>query len=85
MASTDFAPRSWIVVPVFNGATVGSVVGGALRHAPVIVVDDGSTDGSGAVAKSARAEVLRHPRRQGRAPRSRRAFAQRSREAAHSS
>jgi hypothetical protein len=33
-ASTDFAPRPWIVIPVFNEvATVGSVVGD--RHASV--------------------------------------------------
>ena len=57
----------WIVVPVFNEATsVGAVVAKACRHGPVIVVDDGSTDGSGAVGLSAGAEVLRHGRRRGK-------------------
>jgi len=57
----------WIVVPVFNEATsVGAVVAKARRHGPVIVVDDGSTDGSGAVGLSAGAEVLRHGRRRGK-------------------
>ncbi len=57
----------WIVVPIFNeAASVGAVVARARRHGPVIVVDDGSTDASDAVARSAGAEVLRHGRRQGK-------------------
>ncbi len=57
----------WIVVPIFNeAASVGAVVARARRHGPVIVVDDGSTDGGGAVARSAGAEVLRHGRRRGK-------------------
>lgn len=57
----------WIVIPVFNeAASIGSVVAKAARHGPVIVVDDGSTDASGAVAGSAGATVLRQSERQGK-------------------
>ncbi|HEY7647661.1 MAG TPA: glycosyltransferase family 2 protein [Methylomirabilota bacterium] len=57
-----------VVIPVFNEApTVGDVVRAARRYAPVLVVDDGSTDASATVAETAGAEVLRHPRRLGKA------------------
>lgn len=57
-----------IVIPVFDeAATVGRVVAAARAHGPVLVVDDGSRDDSGAVAAAAGAEVLRHPRRLGKA------------------
>ncbi len=57
-----------IVIPVFNeAATIGGVVAAARVHGPVLVVDDGSRDGSGDVAAAAGAEVLRHPRRLGKA------------------
>lgn len=57
----------WIVVPIFNEATsAGTVVAKARRYGPVTVVDDGSTDGSEGVARSAGAEVLRHGRRRGK-------------------
>lgn len=56
-----------IVVPVFNEAgSVGEVVRGALRYAPVLVVDDGSRDDSAGIARQAGAEVHRHPRRLGK-------------------
>jgi glycosyl transferase family 2 len=56
-----------IVVPVFNEAeTVGSVVAGARGYGPVLVVDDGSRDGSAEVAARAGAEVIRHPHRRGK-------------------
>src|SRR5947208_455915 len=56
-----------VVVPVFNEAeTIGEVVAAARAHAPVLVVDDGSDDGSAAAARAAGAEVLRHPRRLGK-------------------
>ena len=56
-----------IVIPVFDEEpSIGAVVAGAGQHGPVLVVDDGSTDGSGAVARSAGAEVIRHPRRLGK-------------------
>ncbi|HMH49601.1 MAG TPA: glycosyltransferase family 2 protein [Candidatus Acidoferrum sp.] len=56
-----------ILVPAFNeAATIAGVVTGALAHAPVIVVDDGSIDATAALARAAGAEVIRHPRRQGK-------------------
>lgn len=56
------------VIPVFNeAATVSDVVGAARRYAPVLVVDDGSTDASADLAVTAGAEVIRHPRRLGKA------------------
>jgi glycosyl transferase family 2 len=48
-------------------ATVAAVVSAARRHGHVLVVDDGSTDGTGAAALAAGAEVLRHVRRLGKA------------------
>ncbi|HEU4369265.1 MAG TPA: glycosyltransferase family 2 protein [Methylomirabilota bacterium] len=57
-----------VVVPVFDeAATIGRVVTGARAHGPVLVIDDGSRDGSGRAAAEAGAEVLRHPRRLGKA------------------
>lgn len=59
--------RIWIVIPVFNeAATIGAVARAARRHGPVLVVDDGSSDASAAVAGAAGAEVLRHSRRLGK-------------------
>ena len=56
-----------IVVPVFDEAeTVGGVVAAARAHGPVLVVDDGSRDGSGEIARRAGAEVIRHPHRRGK-------------------
>jgi glycosyltransferase involved in cell wall biosynthesis len=41
--------------------TIATVVSGLRRHLPhVVVVDDGSTDGTGEAARAAGAEVLRH-------------------------
>ena len=48
-------------------ATIGAVVAAARRHGPVLVIDDGSTDGTGEAASAAGAEVLRHARRLGKA------------------
>jgi hypothetical protein len=57
-----------IVIPVFDeSATVGRIVTAARAHGPVLVVDDGSRDDSGAIAVAAGAEVLRHARRLGKA------------------
>jgi glycosyltransferase involved in cell wall biosynthesis len=56
-----------VVVPAFDeAATIERVVRGALAHAPVIVVDDGSSDATAAVARAAGAEAIRHPRRLGK-------------------
>lgn len=47
--------------------TVGDVVRGALRHVDhVLVVDDGSTDGTAGIAESAGAELLRHEANRGK-------------------
>ena len=56
-----------LVIPVFNeAATIGDVVARARDHGPVLVVDDGSTDGSARCAELAGAEVIRHSRRLGK-------------------
>jgi glycosyltransferase involved in cell wall biosynthesis len=53
------------VVPAYNEApSVAQVVRALHRQAPqfeVLVIDDGSTDGTGQVAEDAGARVLRHP------------------------
>jgi glycosyltransferase involved in cell wall biosynthesis len=55
-----------IIIPVFNEAEkllelLNNVQGLQLTNAEIIVVDDGSTDGSSDVAMSAGANVIRHP------------------------
>lgn len=64
------------VVPVYNhAATVGAVVRGLKDlGAHVLVVDDGSGDGSGDAARAAGAEVLVHPLNQGKGVALRTAF-----------
>jgi len=58
----------FVVVPAHDEATtVGEVVRRARLHAPVIVVDDGSTDGTAEAAVAAGADVRRHARRLGKA------------------
>ncbi len=56
------------LVPAFDeSATIAHVVRGALRHvARVVVVDDGSTDGTAEAARAAGAEVVRLPRNSGK-------------------
>jgi glycosyltransferase involved in cell wall biosynthesis len=56
-----------IVIPAYNEVgTVARVVEGARVWAPVIVVDDGSTDGTADAAAAAGAEVISHRRRLGK-------------------
>jgi glycosyltransferase involved in cell wall biosynthesis len=56
-----------ILIPCYEGArTIGDVVLRAKAHGPVLVVDDGSTDGSGNLAEQAGATVLRHPVNRGK-------------------
>ena len=58
----------FIVVPAHDEApTIADVVRRARRHAPVIVVDDGSSDETAAAATRAGADVCRHARRRGKA------------------
>ncbi len=58
-----------IVVPAFNeGGNIGQVVSELRAAAPwheVLVVDDGSTDGTGPAARDAGARVVRHPDNKG--------------------
>jgi glycosyltransferase involved in cell wall biosynthesis len=55
--------RVWVVIPMYNEATmIASVIEGLLPHFPhVVCVDDGSKDGSPAVARAAGAVVVQHP------------------------
>ena len=64
------APQSvTIVVPAFNeGRSIGAVVAALRSAAPwheVLVVDDGSTDGTGQAARDAGARVIAHPYNKG--------------------
>lgn len=60
--------RVAVLIPAYNEAhAIGDVVGGARVEVPrVLVVDDGSTDGTAAAAEAAGAEVLRLPRNSGK-------------------
>ena len=66
MASADSVT---IVVPAFNeGESIGAVVAelkAAANWHEVLVVDDGSTDGTGKAAQDAGARVIRHPYNKG--------------------
>ena len=56
-----------IAIPAFDeAATIGAVVTGARAFGPVLVVDDGSTDGTAERARAAGATVVSHPRRRGK-------------------
>src|SRR3989442_6203901 len=56
-----------IVIPAFNEVgTIAEVVTGARQHGPVLVVDDGSSDGTAGAARAAGATVLGLARRRGK-------------------
>jgi flavin-dependent dehydrogenase len=64
------------VIPVFNEApTIGDLVARAACHGPVLVVDDGSSDGSAEAAAAAGAAVLRFAGRGGKGAALRAGFA----------
>ena len=55
-----FPERILALIPAHDeGPRIGRVVSAALRHAPVVVVDDGSTDDTASAAEAAGAVVLR--------------------------
>jgi len=62
------AERFVVVIPALNAErSVGAVIRGCLEQLPdVVVVDDGSTDGTSAIAAGEGAVVLRHPVRRGK-------------------
>lgn len=63
------------LIPAYNAAhLVGEVIRGALRHLPVVVVDDGSDDETAAAARGAGAEVLRQEPNQGKGAALKRGF-----------
>jgi glycosyltransferase involved in cell wall biosynthesis len=69
MAEASNAARTSIVIPAFNeAASIGVVVRDLAAAAPwleILVVDDGSTDETGAQAAAAGARVIRHPYNKG--------------------
>ena len=73
MAETDAVIA---VIPAYQAeASVGDVVRETAQHLPVLVVDDGSSDETGPVARAAGADVLRHEPNQGKGAALRRGFA----------
>jgi glycosyltransferase involved in cell wall biosynthesis len=61
--------RAAIVIPALNeAATIAEVVSAVRSHGEVIVVDDGSTDDTGRLARAAGATVVRHDANRGYDP-----------------
>ena len=55
------------LIPAYNEVRyIGDVVRGVLKHVPVVVIDDGSSDGTGAAAALAGARVIVHSQNQGK-------------------
>lgn len=67
VSSGTGAARIVALIPAYEAADlVGPVIEGARRHLPVLVVDDGSEDGTAAAARGAGAEVVRQEPNQGK-------------------
>ena len=66
VATDAFCPA--ILIPAYQcAATIGPVVGGARAHGlPILVVDDGSSDDTGARARAEGADVVRHSMNHGK-------------------
>lgn len=63
----DWQDRIVALVPAFNERrAIQPVLAGALKTLPVVVVDDGSSDGTAEVAEEAGALVIRHEVNQGK-------------------
>lgn len=62
-ASDISAACTWVVIPLYNEVTViTGVIRDLLPVFPnVVCIDDGSSDGSGAIARAAGAHVITHP------------------------
>lgn len=68
--------RMLVLIPAHDESTqIARVVEGARRHLPVLVVDDGSSDDTAAVAKAAGARVIRQSPNQGKGAALRAGFA----------
>jgi glycosyltransferase involved in cell wall biosynthesis len=68
--------RVLALVPAHDeAARIRAVVEGALRHVPVLVVDDGSSDETAAIAEAAGARVIRQSPNQGKGAALRAGFA----------
>ncbi len=62
------SPNALVVIPAFNEAeTIAGVARSALAHVErVLIVDDGSTDGTAGIAASLPVQLLSHARNQGK-------------------
>jgi glycosyltransferase involved in cell wall biosynthesis len=66
-----------VVIPAHDeGPRIARVVAGAIRHLPVLVVDDGSNDDTAVAAQAAGARVLRQSPNQGKGAALRAGFAE---------